>query len=44
MMADLELKRAPGTCCPDPSCDDRKDPLVCEGCGWVCSDCKRKEK
>ena len=43
MTADLELKRAPGTCCPDPTCDHRKDPLICESCGALCSECKRKK-
>lgn len=40
-MKNIELKRSPGTCCPDPTCDERKDPLICESCGCVCSECKR---
>lgn len=38
--AEIELKRAPGTCCPEPSCDyvDFKFD-VCKGCGAKCSEC-----
>jgi hypothetical protein len=47
----IELRRAPGTCCPEPSCDhgwhgklQGRDPrelsLICEGCGMRCRECK----
>lgn len=44
--------RAPGTCCPEPSCDHgwhgqlkkmmprEKNRLECEGCGTECSRCR----
>lgn len=41
-MCEIDLQRAPGTCCPEPSCDNRKDPLICESCGHLCSECERK--
>lgn len=40
-MDDLELKRSPGTCCPDPTCDIKQDPMICESCGHICSECNR---
>ena len=37
----IELKRAPGICCPEPSCDYVGfDYSVCSGCGAVCKECK----
>jgi hypothetical protein len=50
----IELRRAPGTCCPEPSCDHGwhgklrgRDPkeqsLVCDGCGKRCRECKRSQ-
>ena len=49
---EIELRRAPGTCCPEPSCDhgwhgmlQGRDPrelsLVCDGCGKRCRGCER---
>jgi len=38
----IELRRAPGTCCPEPSCDNIANPESCEGCGAACVSCKRK--
>lgn len=40
----IELKRSPGTCCPEPSCDHRKDSMVCESCGAICSKCPIRRK
>jgi len=35
------LKRAPGTCCPEPSCDYAGfDYVQCKMCNSVCKDCK----
>lgn len=46
------LHRAPGVCCPEPSCDHgwhgqlkkmmphEKNKLECEGCGAECSRCR----
>ena len=39
----IELKRAPGTCCPEPSCD-YGDCDVCESCGAACLECSLKKK
>lgn len=36
----IELRRAPGTCCPEPSCDYRTGG-VCEMCGHRCDECGR---
>lgn len=39
----FELKRAPGTCCPEPSCDySSHDGVKCKGCGHTCAECNRK--
>lgn len=38
----LELKRAPRTCCPEPSCDNHDDTKTCEMCGKSCEGCVRK--
>jgi hypothetical protein len=41
----FSTRRAPGTCCPEPSCDYRKyDPetdknRTCDGCGKACRTC-----
>lgn len=40
----IELKRAPGTCCPEPTCDHNPDCLICEMCSSICSECKRGEE
>lgn len=41
----IELRRAPGTCCPEPSCDYAGfDYSVCSGCGAECKDCKWKKE
>jgi hypothetical protein len=37
----IELRRAPGVCCPEPSCDYRKGE-ACEMCGHRCDECGRK--
>ena len=37
----IDLRRAPGTCCPEPSCDYRKGE-ACEMCGHRCDECGRK--
>lgn len=37
----IELRRAPGVCCPEPSCDYRKGG-ACEMCGHRCDECGRK--
>jgi len=39
----IELRRAPGTCCPEPSCDYRKGD-ECEMCGHRCDTCKVRPK
>lgn len=48
----IELRRAPGVCCPEPSCDHdyhgklksmmphEKAKLECEGCGKACGNCE----
>ena len=37
----IELRRAPGTCCPEPACDNGGfDYSVCSGCGALCIECK----
>lgn len=52
MSEDISIHRAPGTCCPEPSCDHswhgttheveaRKNGAECEGCGAKCKDCRR---
>lgn len=39
----FELKRAPGICCPEPTCDYvRKEYVTCEGCGTSCIGCLHK--
>lgn len=36
----IELKRSPGTCCHEASCDYAGfDYSVCEGCGTRCEEC-----
>ena len=36
----IELKRAPGICCPELYCDYVGfDYSVCNGCGAVCKEC-----
>jgi hypothetical protein len=41
---EIELRRAPGTCCPEPSCDylSKESGMFCEGRGHACDDCQRK--
>jgi hypothetical protein len=39
-MDDLQLKRAPGTCCPEPSCDNWTC-MVCEYLGKCKDDANR---
>jgi hypothetical protein len=50
----IELHRAPGTCCPDCSCDHGwhgqliaqgldEAGMECEECGQKCCDCERKK-
>jgi hypothetical protein len=36
----MELKRYPGTCCQEPTCDN-KPVDMCESCGHLCSKCCR---
>ncbi len=36
----IALIRKPGTCCPEPTCDNRKVEQ-CEGCGHLCTECER---
>jgi len=48
----IELRRAPGVCCPEPACDHgfhgkiktmmphEKAKLECEGCGKACGTCE----
>ena len=39
-MYPIELKRMPGTCCPEPSCDlVREADISCESCGASCVGC-----
>jgi hypothetical protein len=39
----IELRRAPGSCCPEPSCDYAShDGSHCDMCGHACADCRRK--
>jgi hypothetical protein len=38
----IELRRAPGVCCPDPSCDYRTGE-ACGMCGHRCDECGRKK-
>lgn len=40
---DICLKRAPGTCCPEPSCDYKQPCIVCGNCGKECSFCERNK-
>lgn len=52
----IELRRAPGTCCPEPSCDHHWHSrlhllmpheiaaLECEGCGKECAHCAMRPK
>ena len=42
----IELRRAPGTCCPEPTCDyvREKEYTECESCGSSCSECKKPPK
>ena len=46
------LHRAPGVCCPEPSCDHawhgqlkaqglQEAGMQCEECGQLCQDCRR---
>lgn len=35
-LVSFSIKRAPGTCCPEPSCDNQVAPVKCEGCGKTC--------
>jgi hypothetical protein len=39
----MELKRIPGTCCPEPTCDHEKvvDGMSCKSCGSACASCHR---
>jgi len=40
----IELRRAPGTCCPEPSCDYAGfDYSQCKECGKSCEGCVRKK-
>jgi len=44
-MKTIELRRAPGTCCPEPACDYANfDFTVCKSCGAKCDECVRKQK
>jgi hypothetical protein len=36
----VELRRAPGICCPEPSCDYKKIYKSCQMCGKDCMPCK----
>jgi len=36
----IELKRIEGTCCPEPSCDNIRNPEECKACGAICAKCK----
>ena len=49
----IELRRAPGVCCPEPSCDHgwhgqliaqglNETGMECESCGQKCCDCKAR--
>ena len=40
-MISASIKRAPGTCCPEPSCDYPRESgdLVCKMCGKDCRTC-----
>ena len=40
-LEEYELRRAPGTCCPEPSCDYGRCE-VCKMCGADCSKCQRR--
>lgn len=36
----LELKRIRGICCPEPTCDYKRETYTtCEGCGASCTVC-----
>lgn len=37
-MADgsIQTRRAPGTCCPEPSCDTEIAPRTCKSCKALC--------
>jgi hypothetical protein len=39
----LELKRAPGTCCPEPTCDIDRERTWCDSCGADCLACTVEE-
>lgn len=40
-----ELRRSPGTCCPEPSCDYVGfDYTVCNGCGKSCEGCPKNRQ
>lgn len=32
----METRRAPGTCCPEPTCDHEIAPTKCRSCGAQC--------
>lgn len=36
----IEMKRKPGVCCPEPTCDNR-EVKACESCGRSCAGCVR---
>jgi len=39
---EYDLKRFPGTCCPEPGCDYQShDGVKCANCGILCSKCGR---
>ena len=35
-LVSFSIQRAPGTCCPEPSCDTQVAPVKCEMCGATC--------
>jgi hypothetical protein len=42
MNEDICLRRAPGVCCPVPSCDNHPE-YICASCGATCSDCAQRK-
>ncbi len=49
-MSEIAIRRAPGTCCPEPSCDyhgynpEKDRNLRCAMCGTCCRTCIRGGK
>jgi hypothetical protein len=38
------IARYPGTCCPEPGCDNDSNRATCPSCGASCAECKVRQK